>query len=122
MTDKNRRMAERLWIPWHEMTPEYNVDKTSLEWWNCSCGFKGLGRTDEGWSHDTTNPDFSDDAGAVALLRLMMEREGKWRVWLRRLMVQRPVPPEEQMAYYITTRGALLDAALEWFEKEREGL
>jgi len=66
-TDKNRFVAEKLGLCWHE--PVYDDDMVK----SCSCGRPYL------YASHPPNPDFRSDAGAVQLLRLMMEYKLWWK-------------------------------------------
>jgi len=99
--DKNRFVAEKLGLCWHEYDPDYDV--------YCKKCRVSIG---------DGNPDFSTDAGAVELLRLMMERPSWWEFISEAWGTRRDT--FEDCFKIITTPGALLDAAAEWFGWEEE--
>lgn len=100
MTDINRELAEALGVKCRTWTT------------------KGL----YGGTYHHSDPDFTSDAGAVKLLRILMERED-WNKFVAELNCYKrddegsffcDVIPE----HYITTSGLLAEAALEWLRKE----
>jgi len=64
MTDINERLCRKLGLPWHEHKTGRNIRKG----WQCSCG---------AYNCMAVNHNFTDDTGAVELLRIMMGR-GDW--------------------------------------------
>ena len=103
-TDKNRFVAEKLGLCWHRAVPDLRIGLPTRVSIFCPCGKCGS---------DEDNPDFSTDAGAVQLLRLMMERPDCDRL-LRHITGGIASPERMILAVTITTRGKLLDAVAEW--------
>lgn len=122
---KNQFVAEKLGRCWHDIQDHHGTEKYGLG--SCSkCGetFTAIHFSD--WSHEACNPDFTTDAGAVELLRLMMKRED-WKQFHRELrgaMIWDEI--REAHIYfsidvlYITTPGALLDAVADYFGWKEE--
>lgn len=107
MTDKNQFVAEKLGEKWHIIHKKLEDD--GWEWRTCSCG--SLDRWyDNSLDLRHSNPDFSTDAGAVELLRLMLERKD-WNGFTYRNMGR----DIDRLAKIINSPGALLDAVAEWF-------
>lgn len=118
-TDKNRFVAEKLGLCWHEW------DRTDNRYPTLRCKYCGICKTNP---KGTSNPDFRSDAGAVQLLRLMTERED----WHNKKnnsgfahkigtfgFLLHNVGQFYIHADYITTKGKLLDAVAEWFKEKR---
>lgn len=107
--DKNRFVAEKLGILWHKPKEGYGDE--------CICGSISLGYHNSQKALERhckkSNPNFSTDSGAVELLRLMMGRPSWWEfiseAWWARC------DTFEDCFKIITTPGALLDAAAEYF-------
>ena len=116
MTDleaKNRRVAEWLGIPWHELV-NHIPDGIIGDAGKCVCG-----KVHFVSSLKRLNPDFTSDAGKVELLRLMAARVdyhdfiefmesrlyGDWVAELFNL--------------FTDTTGLLLKAAVEWMEERK---
>jgi hypothetical protein len=111
----SRRIAESLGMHWHEH-PHDEPRCSDYNW--CKCG-----------KLITDNPNFSDDAGAVALLRILEKREewtsftmtkGWWTVRLQQ------VDGKMVFKHYInvdliTTPGALAKAWLEFKGDKADG-
>lgn len=96
--DKNRFVAEKLGLCWHEFNPDYDV--------YCKKCRRSVGMG---------NPDFSSDAGAVELLRLMMKRDD-WSVFTSWHTINKHITTDHWIwNELITTPGALLDSAAEHF-------
>ena len=110
-TDKNRFVAEKLGLCWHnwdwrEVSQTYRCTKCNKYLMNIPV---------------PTNPDFTLDAGTVQLLRLMEARKD-YKEFISSLVestyVYRGVLKVHHSIFikdYITTPGALLDAVAEWF-------
>lgn len=107
--EKNKAVCEMLGIHWHER------DEAKTLWLVCTCG--------EGFTHSTTpeinreslyihcrkhNPDFSDDAGAVQLLRELVKQDWYY-IFMNSIFTG--------LIDYITTPGLLLDKVYEWKER-----
>jgi hypothetical protein len=117
MIDRNREVSKRLGLCWHEQKLQAEFDEVQ-----CTCGRL---YPDEVGLYDhfvRSNPDFSTDAGAVELLRLMRGR-GVYHLFLRYLYVDAKTIEEtldRSIVQYITTPGTLRDAVLEWKRKEEK--
>lgn len=109
ITDKNRFVAEKLGLCWHEW--DWRPDTQTYRCTKCNVYLMSI--------PVPTNPDFTLDAGTVQLLRLMEEhKDGK--LFFARLMHRGPrveaIDDDGLISRrYITTPGALLDAVAEWF-------
>ena len=117
MTALSRRICKKLRICWHGL-----VKGVFGEFYECACGLQ-FDSEDGIVAHlldnHNFNPDFTDDAGAVQLLRIMGEREDGYEfisfiggevefnkngtVW------KKNIPAD-----FITTHGALAKAAYEF--------
>jgi hypothetical protein len=105
MTDEeaNKYLCQKLGIPWHEAVAALPDGKK-----RCSCG-------KDYWLSCVFNPDFSDGAGAVQLLRLMMEK-GCWVEFYWHFLRDKYTTSYESFSV-ITTPGALLDTCVKWFKE-----
>lgn len=122
--DLNRELAERLGLLEHIVIAEH--DERAV----CSCGVRGLAFAVRNHCINSI-PDFTTDAGAVKLLRLLMQRED-WPEFMRRLNTMlRPEGMKDLdilledvvtslFRQYITTPGLLAKKAAEWFSHRKE--
>lgn len=97
--DKNRFVAEKLGLCWHEYDPDYDV--------YCKKCRVSIG---------DGNPDFSTDAGAVELLRLVQKRDYYLEL-INSIGQMYNFPDCKEFLIedrYITTKGALLNAVAEY--------
>jgi hypothetical protein len=114
--EANKYLCEKLGLCWHE------IERTWGEYYQCSCS-KHKVLYEDLLKH--SNPNFSTDAGAVQLLRLMMKRVDWWRFIEeygdRYRYYQGDQVKEDMIAVeLITTSSALLDACVEWFEGQKK--
>jgi hypothetical protein len=103
---KNQFVAEKLRLCWCDWSDKYHSAK---------CIKCGVSKSD---STKRSHPDFSTDAGAVQLLRLMRSRE-EWEDFKFEIAVKKHNQESLNSAINnvvdcITTPGALLDAVYEF--------
>jgi hypothetical protein len=113
--DKNRYLCQKLGLCWHEQI--YYEDG-----YKCLCGFTTkYSLLYEKHEIKFPNPNFSDDAGTVKLLREMMKRDD----WDEFIVENGCVSKygrhfDTILVQLITTSGALLDACIEWFKRREK--
>lgn len=113
LMDKNQFVAEKLGVRWHIISST-TLEGHSLYCESCKEYLSDSAKQNGLYPRNIhTNPDFSSDAGAVELLRLMMGRPSWWEFISEAWGTRRDT--FEDCFKIITTPGALLDAAAEHF-------
>jgi hypothetical protein len=114
MTDINERLCRKLGICGHH-------DGVIITGSDSTCEVCGA-RVD----CDNPEVDFTTDDGAVALLRIMMERDDWWR-FVKKIglvTIDPDATRERRITYirqdYIATPGALAQAVDEWLKERKE--
>ena len=104
--EKNKKVCDILGIQWHET--KLNIDGIN---YRCSCG--SLLYADLAYNHVVNlNPDFTDDAGAVRLLRELEPQE--WYLSFMGFAADNLL--NEEYFELITTPGLLAGKLIEWKE------
>ena len=108
----NREVAEWLGICWHEPIEKRETSVGLLV--KCSCGKVDFGDCCE------ANPDFSQGAGIIRLLKEMMIDPSE--IFVSRIGVYWKNPEKYLIDYScITTPGKLLEAVHEWSKEHPNG-